>query len=526
MSTVAPVVWTSAGAVSGAWRAHRSADGSTSRAAIFLGIPYAEPPVGERRFLAPVPRGPWEGVRPATLHGATPQRRSPWPDAFVPEPSIPGDDLLTLDVGTPDPSPDAGMPVLVYLHGGGFVAGSHASPWYGGQAFHRDGVVTVTPSYRLGFDGFGWIDGAPLNRGVLDWLLALAWVHENIRAFGGDPAKVTIAGQSAGGAAVMRLLTMPAAQGLFRAVLALSPADTPVRAERARAVTVAGAARLGIAPDLDGLRSLTEAQVLDAQSFEEPTPEGQDPLAGTFGDDLVLSPVIDGDLVPARIDEAIAAGVGAGVALLVGATAHEFDLALADAPAALVAGDPHEILARQGVPAGLHDELLARVPGADGRRAAGQAVTQAVFRRHVGRWAGLRARGGASPRTWAYDFRWASPVDGIAGHCLDLPFGFDILRDPTAVRRAGTDAPQEIADAVHGDWLALIRDGRVDATVHAEGRATIVYGEPVRDVRPGYAFEERLAVATSAAGVDDAAEDPVVEGEGGGAAEDAPATSA
>ncbi|WP_082101308.1 carboxylesterase/lipase family protein [Demequina rhizosphaerae] len=496
MSASAPVVWTSAGAVSGAWREHRSVDGSASRAAIFLGIPYAEPPVGERRFLAPVPRAPWDGVRTTTLHGATPQRRSPWPDPFIPEPSIPGDDMLTLDVGTPDPSPDAGLPVLVYIHGGGFVAGSHASPWYGGQAFHRDGVVTVAPSYRLGFDGFGWIDGAPLNRGVLDWLVALAWVQENIRAFGGDPAKVTIAGQSAGGAAVMRLLTMPAAQGLFRAVLALSPADAPVHADQAREVTVAGAARLGVAPDLEGLRTLSETQILDAQSHEEPPGEGEDPLAGTFGDDLVLSPVIDGDLVPAGIAEAIEAGVGEGVPLLVGATAHEFDLSLASAPPELTAGDPREVLARQGVPEELRDELLAGVPGADGTRAAGQAVTQAVFRRHVGRWAGLRARGGASPRTWAYDFRWISPVDGIAGHCLDVPFGFDILRDPTALRRTGPDAPQALADAVHGDWLALIRDGRVDAPVHAEGRSTIVYGEPLRDVRAGYAFEERLAIAT------------------------------
>ncbi|WP_062517100.1 carboxylesterase/lipase family protein [Demequina gelatinilytica] len=495
MSTVAPVVWTTSGAVSGRWREHRSPDGGASRAAIFLGIPYAEPPVGERRFLAPVPRAPWDGVRPAVLHGATPQRRSPWPDPFVPEPSIPGDDLLTLDVGTPDPSPDAGLPVLVYIHGGGFVAGSHASPWYGGQAFHRDGVVTVAASYRLGFDGFGWIDGAPLNRGVLDWIAALDWVQQNIRAFGGDPDRVTIAGQSAGGAAVMRLLTMPAAQGLFERVLALSPADMPIRADAAREATLAGAARLGVAPDLEGLRSLTEAQVLAAQ--EEEPPALDDPLAGTFHDNLLLSPVIDGDLVPGTVAEALAAGVGDGVALLLGSTAHEFTLALHDAPDALVEGTPRELLARAGVPEELRDELAATAPGAEGRLVVGQAITHAIFRRHVGRWAALRAARGAQPRTWAYDFRWSSPVDGIAGHCLDLPFGFDILREPTALRRTGPEAPQELADAVHGDWLALVRDGRVDAPVHAEGRSTIVYGDPVREVRAGYAFEERLALATA-----------------------------
>ncbi len=99
--------------------------------------------------------------------------------------------------------------MLVYIHGGGFVAGSPASPWYDGAAFNRDGVVTVSVSYRLGFEGFGWIDGAPHNRGVLDWILALEWVRDNIAGFGGDPSRVTIAGQSAGGGAVLTLLGMP-----------------------------------------------------------------------------------------------------------------------------------------------------------------------------------------------------------------------------------------------------------------------------------------------------------------------------
>jgi para-nitrobenzyl esterase len=117
---------------------------------------------------------------------------------------------------------EAALPVLVYIHGGGYVAGSQASPWYDGAAFNRDGVVTVTLSYRLGFDGFGWLPDAPPNRGILDWLLALEWVHDNIGQFGGDPARVTIAGQSAGGGAVMTLLTMPRARGLFAAAASIS----------------------------------------------------------------------------------------------------------------------------------------------------------------------------------------------------------------------------------------------------------------------------------------------------------------
>ena len=109
---------------------------------------------------------------------------------------------------TPSPTeaaPGDGLPVLVYFHGGGSFAGSPASPWYDGRNFNRDGVVTVTLSYRLGFDGFGWMESAPANRGVRDWLLGLEWVQHHIAAFGGDPRRVTIVGQSAGGGAVLTL---------------------------------------------------------------------------------------------------------------------------------------------------------------------------------------------------------------------------------------------------------------------------------------------------------------------------------
>ncbi len=491
-----PVVRTTAGAVRGRWREHVSADGGLSRAAVFLGIPYAEPPVGARRFLAPVPRAPWDGERPALLHGATPQRRSPWADSFIPEPSIPGEDTLTLDVGTPDPSPGAGLPVLVYIHGGGFVGGSHASPWYGGQAFHRDGVVTVAAAYRLGFDGFGWIDGAPANRGVLDWLAALAWVRDNIRAFGGDPDRVTIAGQSAGGGAVMRLLTMPAAAGLFRGAIAISPADMPTHEDEARTTAAAIAARLGVEPDLDGFRSRPEDALLDAQAADADI-EPEDPLAGLLdGAGLMLSPVIDGDLIPEPVSDGIVRGAGGDVALLIGSTAHEFNAALGGMRGALEGADPLEVLARLGVPEPLRFDLAIRAPRRDAAAVAGQALTDAMFRRHVARWARLRGAGPGAARTWAYDFRWVTPVTGVAEHCLDMPFGFDILRDREAVRRTGADAPQALADAVHADWLAVIRDGRVDAPTHGEAGETIVYGEPIRGLAEGYGFERRLAEAT------------------------------
>ena len=221
-----PVVTIDSGQVRGAWR---------GTSAAFLGVPFAEAPVGPLRFGAPVPVAAWDGVRDASTLGPTPQRKQLAEITLIPEPSIPGDSTLNVNVYTPAPGkPEAALPVLVYIHGGGYTAGSPASPWYDGRAFNRDGVVTVSLSYRLGFDGFGLIDGAPSNRGVRDWLLGLDWVQRNIAAFGGDPARVTIAGQSAGGGAVLTLLGMPSAQHLFRSVWSLSGAVGDVTQARDR----------------------------------------------------------------------------------------------------------------------------------------------------------------------------------------------------------------------------------------------------------------------------------------------------
>ena len=131
-----PLVQTAEGTVRGVWR---------GASAAFLGIPFAEAPVGDLRFMAPVPRSRWTGVREAVEYGATAQRRPFGEVTAIPEPSIPGDDILTVNVFTPAPGDaDAALPVLFWIHGGGYKAGSPASPWYDGFAFNRDGVVTVS----------------------------------------------------------------------------------------------------------------------------------------------------------------------------------------------------------------------------------------------------------------------------------------------------------------------------------------------------------------------------------------------
>ena len=512
--TARPEAVTDTGRVRGLWRDHASADGRVSRSAAFLGIPYAAAPVREARFAAPLPAAHWDGVREAVLHGATPQRVSPFVNPAIPEPSVPGSETLTVSVTTPDPSPGAHLPVLVWIHGGGFIGGSPASPWYAGQAMARDGVVTVSVSYRLGFEGFGWVDGGVNNRGVRDWLAALEWVQRNVSSFGGDPARVTIGGQSAGGAAVMRLLAMPAAQHLFGAVLAISPPDVPATVEQAREASVLMASHFGVSPSELGFSGVDERALFDARDLASAPPTAADPVAAiadALTGALPLSPIIDGDLIPQSIAGALAAGVGADKRVLIGATAHEFNGATAQFAPMLAGSDVADILERAGIPARVARAMAERadaepdvgeVPGsASGARVAralGQAVTDLVFRRNVAGWAEIRERAGAEP-TWAYDFRWESRAPGIEGsvHCIDLPFCFDVLARPDAHRLTG-DAPQKLADAVHADWLGLISGALVDAPRFGGERSTIVYRDaPIREVEPGYKLEGELWDATS-----------------------------
>lgn len=498
-----PEAATDRGRVRGLWRLHRSADGSVSRHATFLGIPFAAAPVGPSRFEAPRPADAWDGVRECFAFGATSQRRSPWDPPRIPEPSVSGPAVLNVTVTTPDPTPGAGLPVVVYLHGGGFNSGSPASPWYGGQAFARDGVVTVVISYRVGFEGFGVVPGAATNRGVLDWLAALEWVQRNVAEFGGDPSRVTIAGQSAGGAAVMRLLTMPRAQHLFASAMAISPADPSATLAQGEAASRRMAAAVGVPFVREALKGVSELAFFHARDAAlEPADDVLTGFITRNAQPLALGPVVDGDVCEASVTDALAAGVGADKPLYIGACAHEFNDITAWFEDEIGSTPAVELLERAGVPealaAGIVDQAAPSTP--EGRSAAawalGQAMSDAVFRQVVAHWAPLRAATGAP--TWVYDFRWGSLAPGVNGaaHCVDVPFGLDILGAPRVDAAVG-DAPQALADAVHGDWLAMVRDGAVDAPQFDTDRRVIVYGADARRVvGTGYAREALLWAAT------------------------------
>jgi len=449
--TVGPIVETMTGPVRGRiWRSGFA----------FLGVPYAEPPFGELRFQAPVPRATWQGLRTCVAYGPTPQRKTLAEITDIPEPCISGEDVLAVNVFTPRPGASR-LPVLVYVHGGAYVAGSPASPWYNGAAFTRDGVVVVTVAYRLGFEGFGYLPDTPANRGLLDQILALRWVRDNIAAFGGDPDNVTIAGQSAGGGAVVHLLVSPHARGLFSGVVASSPFLGDLTVVAATAVTQLLAEQLGVTPDLAGFSKVDEMDLIAAQAIATGfgTPQTVDDLL-TMITMLVtgtqLGPTLDGDVLPHPMAQALAEGMGADVPLLVGTTRDEFaGIALAQRTL-LDNADPVALLVRTGLDPSTAAHYVGVLPPQHPADMLGRLLTDRAFRRYIPDWAEARAH--AAAPTFAYDFAWRSPVNGLSKHCLDVPFAWDLLADEHVARVAGHAPPQVLADTVHNAYVAFTRD--------------------------------------------------------------------
>ena len=198
----------------------------------FLGIPYAAPPVGENRFREPQPVEPWEGVRDATRPGpCAPHKIRPFPRldviALVGRGGMEGGAYLTLNIWTPQAAER--RPVMVFIHGGGYVVGSKDAPVSDGSAFAESGLVCVAINYRMGIDGFVPIPGVPTNLGLRDMIAALQWVKANIAEFGGEPANVTVFGESAGAMAIANLIASPLAKGLFHRAIVQSGHGSMVR---------------------------------------------------------------------------------------------------------------------------------------------------------------------------------------------------------------------------------------------------------------------------------------------------------
>ncbi len=310
-----PVVVTTHGAVRGV-----CSDGVVA----FRGLPYAAPPVGPLRWRPPRPATPWIGERDAATWGAICVQSPPGADPGVGPPPM-REDCLTLNVWAPESVRD--LPVMLWIHGGGYHGGSGTASLYDGSALARLGVVVVTINYRLGRLGFfdhpalaaeRPPDEPAANYGVMDQIAALGWVRDEIAAFGGDPGNVTVFGESAGGAAVLQLMVSPSARGLFH-----------------RAVVQSGFGRQASArldQDLPGLPSVQTLGLAWARSAGLPEDVGADVLRAVAPERLLTPPpafytqalIVDGEIVPEDVEPAFRAGRQAPVPLILGANSAEF----------------------------------------------------------------------------------------------------------------------------------------------------------------------------------------------------------
>ena len=437
--------------------------------ATFKGIPYAAPPFGPNRFQPPRPAESWEGVREALSYGPTAPKAPYFPplDVLLPEVDIPGEDCLNLNIWSPDLG-QARLPVMVWIHGGAFTNGSGSWPTFDGTRFARDGVVCVTINYRLGADGFLSLGDGIANLGLLDQVAALIWVQENIAAFGGDPDHVTIFGESAGGLSVATLMAMPRAAGLFRRAIAQSGAGHHVIAPAtAQRIGQYLAEKLGVEPTRQAIEMVPINRLVQAQQelrieiSKNPSPARWGEVAANL---MPFEPVVDGDLLPARPIDAIAAGASANVDVLVGNNADEYRLYLV--PTGAINFINEEMLSRAVAAYGLPiTETLATYRATRKEATPGDLlaaiVTDWYFRIPAIRLAEVHAQQGAGA-TYLYEFVWQPPTfDGRLGacHALELPFVFDNLDKEGFEGLVGTNPPQPVADAMHAAWVAFATSG-------------------------------------------------------------------
>jgi para-nitrobenzyl esterase len=423
---------------------------------VFLGIPFAAPPVGANRWRAPQPVAKWTGVRRADVFAAscpqalTPNGIGPWSHEYVISAPV-DEDCLYLNVWAPAGG-GAKRPVFVWIHGGAFTSGSGSVPIYDGTSLATQGLVVVTINYRVGALGFlahpeltreaG--SAPPANVGLQDMVAALAWVRDNIGAFGGDPAAVTIAGQSAGSMAVHSLVASPLARGLFRGAIAQSglpggrPSPGLAEAEKAGR----SFAQSRGAASLADLRAMPVDQILPKQ-----------------GEAMRFGPIVDGVLLPASYDVLAREGRTAGVPMMAGQTAAEAS-AMGSAWGASSAESYEKLLASSY---GERAKAFAAFYPAttDAARAAG---SKALLRdRGLGSlylWARTRAQHVTAP-VYGYLFEHVEPGPESARwgafHSSEMPYVFGTFA--ASPERAFTDRDRALSATIARCWVNFVRTG-------------------------------------------------------------------
>jgi len=488
-----PIVAAPAGTVGGV----REGDIVTFRA-----VPYALPPTGARRWRPPAPMPRWSGVRPAREEGVACMQPGMAPGPYNRGPVRMSEDCLTLDITAPAHARRA--PVMIWIHGGTLIWGTGHSPSYNGRAFAQRGVILVSINYRLGVLGYlahpelsrESADGVSGNYGLLDQIAALRWVRANIAAFGGDPANVTIFGESAGALSVELLVASPAARGTFDRAIAESPYAFTMPELRAAAHAVPAAETIGTdlarrlgAADLAALRAMEPAALVNGAA-----------LAG-----YVPNPTVDGRILPDQLPDMFDRGAQAPVPLMAGFNSGEirglrFLLPPVPASAEAYAAD---IRTRYG---DLADAYLRLYPGADAEQTRLASTRDVVFGWAVERLARKQAAIGRSSYVYYFDHDYpaARAADLTAFHAAEVPFVFGTFDATPPGWPAIQDVPSErrISDAMLDYWTSFARTGHPTAAggpdwpPFAPGRNVMTFADAprlARDFMPGmYELHEQI----------------------------------
>ena len=427
----------------------------------YLGIPYAKPPVGELRLKRAVPYV-WDGIYDAAGYG---------------EPSVQyengellgSEDCLTLNIRTPLTGEK--LPVLVYIHGGGFNTGSASLPLYDGKAFVRQGIVYVSIQYRLNVWGFYDFTVYPAgkdfdsNCGLSDQILAMRWIHENIQAFGGDPNRVTIAGESAGGTSMLNMIGAPGAKGTFRqAIISSAVPNAYFTHAQSKEDTDLFLEGMGWEEkDVAKLKTVDAYAVQKGNAYMSDRHQYKNP--GYF----LQSPVLD-DLLPQRPLDAIREGAAAGIKIMIGTNRHEGSMFVR--PEKTVFPNSWEMIEEMFQKNG-HENAIAAVRDyyepQNGRKVNGIGLgfidfaTDYAFQVPAVKLARAQKKYGD---VWMYRFDFASDfmteIGLLAGHAMELPYVFqkkDFGWMAEEQKRPQKDVVNALADKMHASWAEFVKNG-------------------------------------------------------------------
>ena len=443
---------------------------------IFKGIPYAK----ANRFEAPVQADSWEGIRSCRQYGpVSPQgARSGWANdeiafAFNWNDGVQGEDCLRLNVWTPALD-SRKRPVMVWLHGGGYSAGSGQElPSYDGTslAFAED-VVVVSINHRLNVLGFldlsayGETYAKSANAGLLDIVASLKWVRDNTAAFGGDPSNVTIFGQSGGGGKVTTLLATPCAKGLFhKAIVQSGSMLRTMESKYSRKIGIATVRNLGLdASSIDKISEVPYGELLAAGEKAIAQVKAEADRDGVASFIFGWAPTVDGAVLPSQPFDPQAPAISADIPMIIGTTRHEFSMTTY-VPALRNAGREEVIgilKGRYGEGTERFLELFAKAyPGS---KPADMLDADFVFRPGAIEQALRKSLQGAAP-VYMYMFNWESPVlDGIlrSTHCMEIPFVFNNADRHASMTGGGAQA-MKLASKMSHCWAEFARCGKPSA---------------------------------------------------------------